>query len=289
MGFAFLPCSHTLEARWRSQCRSLTISLLTMFYCDCFIVQSIGDQTGVTQLGFFVSARHCKAGLTLSPSCIGIIIILIIQSKVNKTINLSVLMISIIFTKLLIIYTTDIYLNNTLCNTLLICHIQGQSITSIITPIHKMNQYSQKISNNKIHTIHIQFQEQRVISPKITSYKASRRLQIQYNDSSLLSTTSQQSDLNQSKNASQVSCFTQHEQQSVSTVEKHIQTNESSEKTSQTISTAQLPAQRLFSNTKSQVQHSNFSRVKNTSIKPKINPHKEAFKQILSLVNVYIK
>ncbi|CAL5988192.1 Hypothetical_protein [Hexamita inflata] len=66
LGFAFLPCSHTLEARWRSRCPSsggVAVSLLTMFYCDCFIVQSVGDQTGVTQLGFFVSARHCKAAV----------------------------------------------------------------------------------------------------------------------------------------------------------------------------------------------------------------------------------
>ncbi|CAL6076769.1 Hypothetical_protein [Hexamita inflata] len=59
LGFAFLPCSHTLEAWRRSQCPTssgVAVSLLTMFYCDCFIVQSVGDQTGVTQLGFFVSA-----------------------------------------------------------------------------------------------------------------------------------------------------------------------------------------------------------------------------------------
>ncbi|CAL5986598.1 Hypothetical_protein [Hexamita inflata] len=65
LGFAFLPCS-TIEARWRSRCPSsggVAVSLLTMFYCDCFIVQSVGDQTGVTQLGFFVSARHCKAAV----------------------------------------------------------------------------------------------------------------------------------------------------------------------------------------------------------------------------------
>ncbi|CAL6087888.1 putative [Hexamita inflata] len=66
LGFAFLPCSHTLEAWRRSRCPSsggVAVSLLTMFYCDCFIVQSVGDQTGVTQLGFFVSARHCQAAV----------------------------------------------------------------------------------------------------------------------------------------------------------------------------------------------------------------------------------
>ncbi|CAL6002484.1 Hypothetical_protein [Hexamita inflata] len=61
-----LALPHTFEVWRRSRCPSsgdVAVSLLTMFYCDCFIVQSVGDQTGVTQLGFFVSARHCKAAV----------------------------------------------------------------------------------------------------------------------------------------------------------------------------------------------------------------------------------
>ncbi|CAL6025587.1 Hypothetical_protein [Hexamita inflata] len=65
LGFAFLPCSHTLEAWRRSRCPSfgsLTVSL-TSLRRDGAFMQSISDQTGVMQLGFFVSARHCKAAV----------------------------------------------------------------------------------------------------------------------------------------------------------------------------------------------------------------------------------
>ncbi|CAL6108617.1 Hypothetical_protein [Hexamita inflata] len=58
LGFAFLPCSHTLEAWRRSRCPSsgsLTVSL-TLLRRDGAFMQSISDQAGVMQLGFFVSA-----------------------------------------------------------------------------------------------------------------------------------------------------------------------------------------------------------------------------------------
>ncbi|CAL6096342.1 Hypothetical_protein [Hexamita inflata] len=65
LGFAFLPCSHTLEAWRRSRCPSsgsLTVSL-TLLCRDGAFMQSISDQAGVMQLGFFVSARYCKAAV----------------------------------------------------------------------------------------------------------------------------------------------------------------------------------------------------------------------------------
>ncbi|CAL5978520.1 Hypothetical_protein [Hexamita inflata] len=65
LGFAFLPCSHTLEAWRRSRCPSsgsLTV-FLTLLRRDSAFMQSISDQAGVMQLGLFVSARHCKAAV----------------------------------------------------------------------------------------------------------------------------------------------------------------------------------------------------------------------------------
>ncbi|CAL6110133.1 Hypothetical_protein [Hexamita inflata] len=75
LGFAFLPCSHTLEAWRRSWCPSsgsLTVSL-TLLRRDGAFMESISDQAGVMQLGFFVSARHCML----------IIIIIIIIEEIN--------------------------------------------------------------------------------------------------------------------------------------------------------------------------------------------------------------
>ncbi|CAL6013432.1 Hypothetical_protein [Hexamita inflata] len=65
LDFAFLPCSHTLEAWWHSLCPSsgsLTVSL-TLLRRDGAFMQSISDQAGVMQLGYFVSARYCKAAV----------------------------------------------------------------------------------------------------------------------------------------------------------------------------------------------------------------------------------
>ncbi|CAL6030782.1 Hypothetical_protein [Hexamita inflata] len=80
LDFAFLPCSHTLEAQRRSRCPSsgsLTVSL-TLLRRDGAFMQSISDQAGVMQFGFFVSARHCKAAVFAQECSLEIIIISII-------------------------------------------------------------------------------------------------------------------------------------------------------------------------------------------------------------------
>ncbi|CAL6088065.1 Hypothetical_protein [Hexamita inflata] len=60
LGFAFLPCSHTLEAWRRSRCPSsgsLTVSL-TLLRRDSAFMQSISDQAGVI-LTFIIEDYYC--------------------------------------------------------------------------------------------------------------------------------------------------------------------------------------------------------------------------------------
>ncbi|CAL6012929.1 Hypothetical_protein [Hexamita inflata] len=59
------PIQCYLEAWRRSRCPSsgsLTVSL-TLLRCDGAFMQSISDQAGVMQLGFFVSVRYCKTAV----------------------------------------------------------------------------------------------------------------------------------------------------------------------------------------------------------------------------------
>ncbi|CAL6099487.1 Hypothetical_protein [Hexamita inflata] len=81
LGFAFLPCSHTIEAWRRSQCRQLDVLLalrrdvtfmlhmgISHVIRPSYVIlhegfmHSINDQAGVMQLGYFL-ARQCKTAV----------------------------------------------------------------------------------------------------------------------------------------------------------------------------------------------------------------------------------